>query len=91
MCVNDLVNCARQHASALEHVQIAKVFEQNLVFDSIMPTKQVFPNHGNYLLEAFRYATTKHYCYLLIDCHQLTPKDMCLKDNIFPENGNLLM
>ena len=38
--------------------------------------KQMFPKHTDYLLEAFRDATSKPYGYLMIDCHQLTPENM---------------
>ena len=46
--------------------------------------KQMFPKHTDYLLEAFRDATSKPYGYLLIDCHQLTPENMRLRTNILP-------
>ena len=38
--------------------------------------KQMFPKHTDYLLEAFRDATSKPYGYLLINCHQLTPESI---------------
>ena len=46
--------------------------------------KQMFPKHTDYLMEAFRDATSKPYGYLLIDCHQLTPEDIRLRTNILP-------
>ena len=46
--------------------------------------KQMFPKHGNYLLESFHDATSKPYGYLMIDCHQLTPENMRLRTNILP-------
>ena len=46
--------------------------------------KQMFPKHTNYLLEAFHDATCKPYGYLLIDCHQLNPKNLRLRTNILP-------
>ena len=46
--------------------------------------RQMFPKHADYLLEAFRDATSKPYGYLLIDCHQLTPESMRLRTNILP-------
>ena len=46
--------------------------------------KQMFPKQTDYLMEAFRDATSKPYGYLLIDCHQLTPEDIRLRTNILP-------
>ena len=46
--------------------------------------KQMFPKRTDYLMEAFRDATSKPYGYLLIDCHQLTPQDIRLKTNMLP-------
>ena len=46
--------------------------------------KQMFPKDTNYLMEAFRDATSQPYGYLLIDCHQLTPEDIRLRTNILP-------
>ncbi len=46
--------------------------------------KQMFPKRTEYLMEAFRDATSKPYGYLLIDCHQLTPENLCLRTNILP-------
>ncbi len=46
--------------------------------------KQMFPKHTDYLLEAFRDATSRPYGYLLIDCHQLTPESIHLRANILP-------
>ena len=46
--------------------------------------KQMFPKDTNYLMEAFRDATSKPYGYLLIDCHQLTPEDIRLRTNTLP-------
>ena len=47
-------------------------------------TKQMFPKHTEYLMEAFCDATSKPYGYLLIDCHQLTPENLHLRANILP-------
>ncbi len=46
--------------------------------------KQMFPKHTDYLLEAFRDATSKPYGYSLIECHQLTPENMRLRTSILP-------
>ncbi len=46
--------------------------------------KQMFPKHTNYLLEAFRDATSQPYGYLLIDCHQLTLESIRLRANNLP-------
>ena len=46
--------------------------------------KQMFPKRADYLMEAFRDATSKPYGYQLIDCHQLTPEDIRLRTNILP-------
>jgi hypothetical protein len=46
--------------------------------------KQMFPKHTDYLLEAFRDATSKPCGYWLIDCHQLTPESISLRTNILP-------
>jgi hypothetical protein len=52
--------------------------------DSLGVTTLAFPKHTNYLMEAFCDATSKPYGYLLIDCHQLTPENLCLRTNILP-------
>ena len=46
--------------------------------------KQMFPGRTDYLMESFCDATNRPYGYLLIDCHQLTPKNMRLRANILP-------
>ena len=52
--------------------------------------KQMFPKHTDYLLEAFRDATSKPYGYLVIDCHQLTPENMRLRTSILPEEKQIV-
>ena len=52
--------------------------------------KQMFPKHTDYLLEAFRDATSKPYGYLMIDCHQLTPENMRLRTSILPEEKQIV-
>ena len=44
--------------------------------------KQMFPAHTDYLMESFSDTTSRPYGYVVIDCHQLTPKSMCLRTNI---------
>ena len=45
---------------------------------------QMYPNKTNFLLESFQDATKNPYGYLLMDLHQLTPKNMRLRTNILP-------
>ena len=52
--------------------------------DILTLAKQMFPGRTAYLMESFRNATSSHYEYLVIDCHQLTPENMRLRTNILP-------
>ena len=47
--------------------------------------RQMFPKHTGYLLDAFHNATGRPYGYLLIDCHQFTPENMCLRTAFYPK------
>ena len=51
--------------------------------------RQMFPGRTDYLMESFRDATSRPYGYLVIDCHQLTPENVCLRTNILPERDRL--
>ena len=52
--------------------------------------RQMFPKHTKYLLDAFHNAMSEAYGYLVIDCHRLTPENMRLRTNIFPEEKQIV-
>jgi hypothetical protein len=46
--------------------------------------RQLFPQHKNFLLSAFKQATEKPYGYLIIDLHPKTPDHLRICTGIFP-------
>ena len=52
--------------------------------------KQMYPGKVNYVLEAFKDATTKPYGYLLFDLRQETPDHMRLRTNVFPPDYQIV-
>ena len=50
---------------------------------------QICPSNGKWLVNAFTYATSKPYGYLVLDHHPSTPEDQTVATNILP--GEQLM